>query len=489
MKNRKTMIRKLVRRLHGAGVVFLLMAVAAVAAPARELSAADRPNILFILTDDQRWDTMRCAGNPIIQTPNMDALARSGVRFQNMFVTTAICAASRASIFTGLYERTHRFTFQTPPLRSEYTAISYPTLLKQSGYYTGFVGKFGVEVQNGVQKQMFDYFKPLFRTPYWKKQPDGSLKHLTDIEGENAIAFLDTVKPGTPFCLSVSFNAPHAEDTDPQQYFWQHECDHLYENVTVPIPITMTDAFFNAQPAFLRKSLSRVRFNLRFNEPEKYQRMVKGYYKMISGVDQVIGRIREVLAKRGLADNTVIIFTGDNGYFLGERGFADKFYIYEPSVRVPLIIYDPRLKESECGRVLSPVALNVDLAPTMLDLAGVPVPKLMQGRSLRPLLEGPAPSDWRTEFFYEHLFDIPSIPKSEGLRTSRWTYVRWFEQKPMVEEIYDHEADFDETRNLAVDPKYADLLSQLRQRTTELRDQYGGPYVPLKKSNAGIKGD
>ena len=457
----------------------LLKWLAVGAVLAAKLHAAERPNILFILTDDQRWDTMGCAGNPIIKTPNMDFLAREGVRFQNMFVTTAICAASRASIFTGLYERTHRFTFGTAPLSRDYVATSYPTLLKQAGYRTGFIGKFGVDVERGAQNQMFDQFVCLGRNPYWKKQPDGSLKHLTDIEGEKAIAFLDTVKPGKPFCLSVSFNAPHAEDKDPQQYFWQHESDSLYENVTIPVPKTMSDDFFNALPPFLRNSESRKRFNWRFNEPDKFQRMVKGYYKMISGVDLVIGRIRAALAMRGLAENTIIILTGDNGYFLGERGFADKFYIYEPSIRVPLIVYDPRLKQSERGRVMSSVALNVDLAPTMLDRAGVQPPKGMQGRSLRPILEGRTPADWRTEFFYEHLFNNPNIPKSEGIRTARWTYVRWFEQKPMVEEIYDHEVDFDETCNLAPDSKQAGLLEQLRQRTTELRDQ----YTPTKETS------
>ena len=301
-----------------------------------------KPNIVFILTDDQRWNMMACAGDPIIHTPNMDALAKEGVRFPNMFVTTAICAASRASILTGLYERTHRYTFNTKPIRDEHIAISYPVLLRKAGYRTGFVGKFGVGVEKGATLRMFDSFVPLTRTPYWKKQKDGSMKHLTDIEGEKAIAFLDTVKPGQPFCLSVSFNAPHAEDNDPKQYYWQKEVDDLYKDAKFPIPKTMTDDFFNALPDFLKNSESRVRFKWRFDEPKKYQVMVRGYYRMISGVDLVIGRIREALKKRGLADNTVIIFTSDNGYFLGERGFADKWYIYEHSIRVPLLVFDPR---------------------------------------------------------------------------------------------------------------------------------------------------
>src|SRR5262249_55959528 len=156
----------------------------------------------------------------------------------------------------------------------------------------------------------------LDRTPYFKKQPGGGERHLTDIEGDKAVAFLDGLRPGQPFCLSVSFNAPHAEDNGPRQYFWPRECDGLYKDAVVPVPRTMTDAFFRAQPAFLRDSESRVRFNWRFNEPRKYQEMVKGYYRMISGVDRVVGRLRDELRRRGLAENTVILFTSDNGYFL-----------------------------------------------------------------------------------------------------------------------------------------------------------------------------
>jgi arylsulfatase A-like enzyme len=352
-------------------------------------------------------------------------------------------------------------------------------LLRKAGYRTGFVGKFGVAAEADGRERMFDSFALLDRSPYWKKQPDGSLKHLTDIEGEKAVAFLDSVKPGEPFCLSVSFNAPHAEDADPLQYYWQKEVDDLYADVRFTPPKTMADAFFRANPPFLRESESRARFHWRFDLPAKYQQMVRGYYRMISGVDLVVGRIREALAKRGLAENTVIVFSSDNGYFLGERGFADKWYIYEPSVRVPLLVFDPRAKDG--GRVVDRMALNVDLSPTFLEWAGVPVPPAVQGRSLVPLLNGPPPADWRTDFFYEHLFDRRNIPKSEGVRTERFAYVRWFEQSPVVEELYDHVADFDETKNLVRDPRHADVLAKLRARTTELRDRYGGPYRPNPK--------
>lgn len=445
---------------------------------AQEKGAANQPNIVLLLADDMRWDAMGCAGNPIIKTPNIDRLAAGGVRFTNMFVTTSICAASRASILTGLYERTHRYTFNTKPITPEHVAISYPVQLRKAGYRTGFVGKFGVEVPTGGAKEMFDSFRPLNRTPYWKKQPDGSEKHLTDLEGEAAIAFIKGAKVGQPFCLSVSFNAPHAEDNDPKQYFWQKEVDHLYRNVEFPVPKTMASDFFDRHPGFLKQTESRVRYNWRFDEPKKYQEMVAGYYRMISGVDLVVGRILKTLEEAGLAENTVVIFTSDNGYFLGERGFADKWYIYEPSIRVPLIVSGPIVPPAMRGKTCDRMVLNVDLAPTIEQAAGSPVPAAVQGRSMMPLLKGQTPADWRTDFFYEHLFERANIPKSEGVRTERFTYVRWFEQRPVVEELYDHTADFDETKDLIDDPKFADVRDRLRKRTTELRDLYGGPYRP-----------
>lgn len=442
-------------------LITLMMILCPVSATA---VTAQPPNILFLLTDDQRHDALHGAGNKLIHTPHLDALAHEGIRFSNMFVTTAICSTSRASILTGLYERTHGYSFGTKPVSSEHARSSYPALLKKAGCHTGFVGKWGVTVEKGITSELFDSMVPLNQSPYWKKFPDGKRRHLTDMEGDHAMAFLKSLPPGKPFCLSVSFNAPHAEDNDPQQYHWQQEVDHLYQTATFPVPRTMNDEFFQKHPAFLKNSESRVRFHWRFDQPDKYQNMVRGYYRMISGVDLVVGRIRQSLKSLGFADNTIIIFTSDNGYFLGERGFADKWYLYEPSVRVPLIVFDPRSPRTLQGSVQSAMALNVDLAPTILQLAGVPVPKTMQGKSLKPLLQGTVPDDWRTEFFYEHLFKRHNIPMSEGVRTNQYTYIRWFQQKPVVEELYDHQADPDQVNNLIHQPPYQLQAAQLRQK-------------------------
>lgn len=461
------------------------MAVTARADTATDRPAGKRPNVLLILTDDQRWDAVGYRKAFGIQTPHIDALAAEGVRFRDAFVTTAICAASRATILTGLHERTHRYTFGTKPITAEHAAASYPRLMREAGYRTGHVGKFGVAVADGGQKQMYDVFTPLNRSPYMKKQPDGTERHLTDIEADHAIEFIETSEPNRPWCLSLSFNAPHAEDNDPRQFIWSKESDGLYRDLNVAPPATMSESFFESQPDFLKNSESRKRFKWRFDEPGKYQEMVRGYFRMITDVDRAIGRIRAALAAKGLADNTVIIFTSDNGYFLGDRGLADKWYIYEESIRVPLVIVDPRLKDRRGVEEIKPV-LNIDLAPTLLDLAGVTAPSHYQGRSLLPLVGGKSPADWRKDFFYEHLMDAGGpgtanpgvrIPKSEGVRNEQFTYVRWFQSQPLVEELYDHQADFHCTKNLIANPDFAEVAEAMRKRTTDFRDLYGGPWA------------
>ena len=233
--------------------------------------AATRPNLIFFLTDDQRNDTLGCAGHPIVKTPVIDQLAQGGVRFANAFATTSICAASRASLFTGLYERTHKYTFGMPPITQAHTDQSYPVLLRRAGYRTGFVGKFGVSVTQGAQEQMFDVFEPLGqgRPPYFRKQPDGSLRHLTEIVGDRAIEFLKMNKDGQPFCLSVSFNASHAVDGDKKNHYpWPKAVDGMYDDVTIPAPRLSAPEIFDAHPDFLRDpdtSMNRYRFFWRWD--------------------------------------------------------------------------------------------------------------------------------------------------------------------------------------------------------------------------------
>jgi arylsulfatase A-like enzyme len=280
----------------------------------------------------------------------------------------------------------------------------------------------------------------------------------------------------------VSFNAPHADDGDERQYIWPEAMDTLYVDMEIPDPPLSEPAFFDALPEFLKEaSLNRVRWYWRFDTREKAQHMTKGYYRMISGVDAAIGRILDELETLGIADNTIVVLMGDNGYFLGERGYAGKWLPYDLSIRVPLIVYDPRVENRMRGATPSLPVLNIDIAPTLLDLGGVEVPAIMQGRSLAPLLAGESPADWRTYFFVEHLFDHPEIPKHEGVRGERFKYARYFEQVPVYEELYDLLEDPMETRNLAADPDYLEVLEEYRRLTNERRDEYGGRFVSIRE--------
>lgn len=434
----------------------------------RSTTVGDRPNLILLVTDDHPFDAMGCAGHPILSTPNMDALAERGTRFTHAFVTTPICAASRASLFSGRYERSHGYTFGQPALADDIVHQSYPSLLRQAGYRVGFVGKFGVKVSQKGRKEMFDEDAP-GTYPYIRSRPKSAQegvaavppRHLTEINGDHAIDFLRS-KDERPFCLSLSFQAPHAEDNNPDQFVWPSSCDELYREDVIPPPATADPAFFEALPEFLRSGLNRERWKWRFDTPEKHTRMVKGYYRMLSGVDLAIGRLISTLDELGLSDDTVIMLIGDNGYFLGERGYAGKWTMHDRSIRVPLIISDPRRKAEKRGDLIDAFALNVDIAPTLLELAGVKAPAAMQGQSLCALLDDPS-TVWRDEVFSEHLWEFKRIPRTEGLRSGDWKYIRYLDH-PEYEELYDLQKDPREEHNLARDEQYTRHLVELRER-------------------------
>jgi arylsulfatase A-like enzyme len=385
----------------------------------RGVSATQPPNILFFFADDQRNHTLGCAGHPIVKTPNIDRLAADGVRFENAFVTTSTCWVSRACLFTGCYERRHLYRINPGPLNPDLCATSYFTVLKNVGYRTGHIGKEHVAIAEQSAAAMFDVRRKLGRNPYFKKQEDGSERHETQILGDWGIEFLKEQPKDQPFCLTISFNATHAEDGDKRpgigHYPWPKVMDGLYEDQTMPLPKLNDPAIYESQPDFLKKSINRQRFFWRWDTPEKYQTNMRAYFRMIGGIDHVVGRLVAQLEQQGLADNTVIIYSADNGYYLGDRGFAGKWTHYEQSLRVPLIIYDPRLPKEKRGQVRSEMVLNSDLASTMIELAGETPPATHTGRSLVPLIRGATPSKWRTDFLCEFLAVPGTIPRWEEM--------------------------------------------------------------------------
>ena len=445
----------------------LLLCVAAMA-PRVFSAGTERKNIIFFLADDQRNDVLGCYGHPIVKTPTLDRLAGEGVRFENAFCEVPICAASRASIFTGLSQRTHGYNFCELPIAREHIKTSYPVLLKSAGYRTGFVGKYGVKYDEPGMQGQFDFFKPIDRNPYLKTMPDGSLRHETELCGDAAIEFIQSNPSSVPFCLSVSFNASHAEDGDHRPGFhfqWPRSTDGMYEGLQMPEPRLGDPKYFEAMPPFLqdKAQLNRKRFYWRWDTPEKYQVNLRAYFRMISGIDNTIARVLDALKEAGLDENTLIVYTADNGYMMGDRGTAGKWNHYEQSLRVPLIIYDPSLPQEQRGHVATELVSNIDLAPTFLCYAGVELPEIYQGESLLPLVEGESPDGWRSDIFCEHRFTL--FPDWRGVRGEKHKYAVYYdEQGGPYECLYNLESDPDEVTNLAANPDYSEMRGVMQQR-------------------------
>jgi arylsulfatase A-like enzyme len=425
------------------------------------------PNIIFILTDDQRFDALGCMGNPIIKTPHIDALAKNGVRFTHMFCTTSICAVSRANFLTGQFARRHGIHGFRKGLTAKQFADSFPGTLRRQGYRTGIVGKWGLGGK--PPKDQYDVYQGYpgqgrYFPPKKSGQPG---THLTEKLGNQAISFLDGCTKEKPFMLQLYTKAAHCQDGDPWPFQPDPRYNSLYADVNIPKAKTATEEHFKALPSFLRTSEARRRWFVRFANRDLYQKSVKDYYRLVTGIDDVVGRLRKKLSEKGFAEHTVIIFTSDNGFYLGEHGLAGKWFMHEESIRLPLVIYDPRMPKILRGRVLNQFVQSIDIGPTIQQLARVTIPKSVQGKSLVPLLANQKTA-WRTDVFYEHLFKHARIPQTEGVRTKRWKYTRYVSIKPVYEELFDLETDPHEETNLASLKKHAAKLAELRQRCDEL---------------------
>jgi arylsulfatase A-like enzyme len=297
--------------------------------------------------------------------------------------------------------------------------------------------------------------------------------HVTQKNERDAIEFLRARPAHKPFCLTVAFFATHAEDGDARQYRPQPYSSAAYLGAAIPLPPTATDAAFRALPPFLAndRNEGRNRWKWRFDTPERYREYMKNYYRLATEVDSACGRVLDELARQGVLDRTLVIFTTDNGYFHGEHGLADKWYPYEESIRVPLVVRDPRMAAAKHGTTSDARTLNADLAPTILAAAGIAPPAGMQGRDIAPLyLANDAPA-WRDEYYYEHpmLTSRDFIPASEALVTRNWKYIVWPDWG--VEQLFDLAHDPREERDLVADPANSQRLAAMRAEFTRLKSQ------------------
>ncbi|QXD26038.1 sulfatase-like hydrolase/transferase [Opitutia bacterium ISCC 51] len=443
------------------------------------LMAEEQPNIVFFFADDQTISTLGCYGNEVVQTPHIDRLAEEGTLFQNAFVSHSICWVSRTTILTGLTGRGYRTPGNPELARPDAVNTLYSDILREHGYRTGYFGKWHAKMPKGYKREdHFDEFEAIGRNPFYKEMPDGSLRHETELIVDRGIEFIQNQPKGQPFALNMWFNACHAEDGDRRpgigHFPWPRAVDGMYEDITIAPPRLDDPDIFDRLPDFLKTTINRERFFWRWNTPEKYQTNIRAYYRMVSGIDGAIGRFIEALEETGLAENTIIVYSADNGYYMGNRGLAGKWSHYEESLRVPLIVYDPRVGANQRGKRSEDIALNLDLPSTFLEWAGADIPSRYQGSSLKPIVEGKTPSDWRKESFHEHFAVRQRIPAFEGLRNERYKYVRYIDDKN-EEFLHDLEKDPDELVNFASDPAYANILSAMRDRTTTRVAELGGP--------------
>jgi arylsulfatase A-like enzyme len=418
-------------------------------------------NFLFVYLDDQRFDAMeflqKIQGDkgrfPWLKTPNIDRLAAQGVFFKNAFATDSLCSPSRASFLTGQYPHTHGVTNNHTPL--PLNAVTYATLLHAAGYYTGFIGKW--HMGNQRERPGFDFAASFIGQGHYYNCPvliDGgkqtvvSQKWIDDTSTDYAVDFL-TQHKDQPFVLAVAFKSVHG----PLQPNTQDE--HLYDGVAArPVPNLDVPASY------------RVPFNPKPVPISPVQ--IAKYFECLAGADRELGRLLDTLDTLGLSQNTMVIFTSDNGYDLGEHELGDKRAAYEESMRVPFIIRAPFIAGS-AGRTVDQMALNVDVAPTMLDYAGVPVPSTMQGRSLRPLLEQTNVADWSRSFLYEYFFEKKFMwPTMVAVRTDHSKLVT-YPNHPEWTEVFKLDDDPYEINNLAGKPEAAQLQADLTAELDRLR--------------------
>ncbi|MBE9566611.1 MAG: sulfatase, partial [Proteobacteria bacterium] len=431
-----------------------------------------KPNILFIMSDDHAAHAMSCYGSKINDTPNLDRLAEEGALLTNCFCTNAICTPSRASILTGTYS--HVNGAKTLDDKFDGRQQTFPKLLQQAGYQTAIIGKWHLGHGGLHDPTGFDHWHVL---PGQGKYHDPEMidaggtepiqGYATDIITDLCLDWLERRSRDKSFCLLCHHKAPHRS--------WEPDAKHagLYEGIDIPEPETFNDDYANraaaAAAATMRIESDLFDFDLKVDPPTglspsqlkswKYQRYIKDYLRCVASIDDNVGRMLNYLDREGLTDDTIVIYTSDQGFFLGDHGWYDKRFMYEESLRMPFVVRYPQ--EIPPGTRSDGMVLNVDFAPTFLDYAGVAIPSEMQGRSSRPVLRGEAPTDWRTSMYYRYFMHLAhhNVFAHYGVRSERYKLVYYYETDPGPAEweLFDLEQDPLEMKGVYHHPAYADV--------------------------------
>lgn len=481
---------------------------------------SDRPNIIFIMSDDHAANAISCYGNKIIKTTNIDRIAEEGVKFNNCFCTNSVCAPSRASILTGQYSHIHGVVDNKKEFESD--QLTFPKVLRESGYETALIGKWHLKsIPAG-----FDYWNILPGQGHYYN-PDfiemGELKrhygYVTDIITDKTINWLSKRDNRKPFCLLCQHKAAHSNWMPPIKYLTK------FDDINIPLPPTFFDDYKSRSSAAHKATMRIARdfyygWHLKLNpdlddieqirklwsdtlnrmnqeqrkawneayEPKnkifyetrltgeelaiwKFERYIKDYLSCVQSLDDSIGEILNYLDSSGLSENTIVIYTSDQGFFLGEHGWWDKRFMYEESIRMPLVIRYPGFVKP--GTINNDIILNIDFAPTLLDAAGLKGSLNMQGDSFLDLMKRNESIKWRTSMYY-HYYEFPGRPevkKHYGIRTKRYKLIHFYYDIDEWE-LYDLETDPGELNNLCNNPAYSELMEELKRELDILRRKY-----------------
>jgi len=448
--------------------------------------------MIFIMSDDHAAHAIGCYGSGINRTPNIDRLAGDGMRFKSMMVTNSICAPSRATLLTGKFNHENGFLQNGYSFDGEQQ--TFPKLLQQAGYETAIIGKWHLK----SEPTGFDYFNVIpghgrfFDCPFkekgktWRDGVSGGEEiegYLTDVITDLSIDWIEKRPSNKPFCLMVHHKAPH----EPHHPDAKHA--RMYEDVEIPEPPTLHDGWDTRLAAAKATGYSKMadcnypkysnvvekHTDRETRTKEMYQAYMKGYLRLVASLDDNVGRLLDHVDSSGLKENTIVVYTSDNGFFLGDHGFYNKMWMYEQSLHAPLIVRYP--KEITPGSTNDDMVQNIDFAPTLLDYAGARIPGDMQGRSIRPLLGGRTPADWRKKVYY-HYYEGYDIPEQYGVRTKTHKLICYpgFENRRYME-LFDLTKDPMELKNVHADPAYSRIVRELEDDLKNLRVQYGDSDV------------
>lgn len=462
-------------------------------------------NVIYILSDDHRYDFMGFTGKvPGLETPNLDRLAKEGAHFQNAFVTTALCSPSRASILTGQYAHTHTVVDNEAPAPASLTY--FPQYLQKAGYQTAFFGKWHMGGDNPDPRPGFNHWES-FRGQGVYYNPTLNINgktvkyqndtYITDLLTEHTINWLKQQKKNKPFFVYLSHKAVHSQ-------FQPAKRDKgRYQHIQIQYPVSMFTTVTPTSKQFTkgkRMDGSQYKFNMKdipnwvkaqryswhgvdymYNGSTDFDKFYQDYLETLLGIDTSVGQVLAYLKEAGLDKETLVIYMGDNGFSFGEHGLIDKRHAYEESMRVPLLARCPALIKPNTK--IKQMALNIDIAPSILEMAGVKKPTQMQGQSLVPLMKGQQLADWRDKIFYEYYWEytFPQTPTMFSIRTNRYKFIRsqgtWD-----INELYDLEQDPYEVNNLIRSPEHQQIANQLNKQLWTWMEQTKGMQIPLKPS-------